>query len=209
MELYTLPVGTLCPSGGSWNNDGITLERTIHKPGMKVPTIFVNSEGYFIKCSKISGCGKTHNLKEFNKDIEEEVMHETKKPGRPKAPTETITQLHTSKETLWNAANRIAKCYEDLMDDTSMKKKVDIPDWKKEDMWIKANGELSEVSCPCCKLRSITKDSFSAGHIVPESRDGSNQLDNFLPICIPCNSRCGTHHLYWFAWNTYGRILWI
>jgi len=230
----SLVSSTKCPSGGFYmDKNGKEKERTIGKSGRKT---FRSVNGItFISCSKETGCGYSHTKDDFanitiippiqaqdDKELEDvqaqvqstELSEETpeeqnkKKVGRPKAPEATIVQLYTSKETMRNAANRIADAFEELMNDKTAKKKVDIPEWKRSEIWINYNNFLSSIMCPCCNLRVITKESFSAGHIIPESRNGPSQIDNFIPICIPCNTRCGTHHLYWFAWHVYGRILW-
>jgi 5-methylcytosine-specific restriction endonuclease McrA len=90
----------------------------------------------------------------------------------------------------------------------SRKKKEEFTDWHKDDIWEKHNGTCERVKCPVCSRREISSDSFSAGHIFPESMGGLMCLENIIPICKGCNSRMGSNHLYWFAWHYYGKILW-
>jgi hypothetical protein len=54
----------------------------------------------------------------------------------------------------------------------------------------------------------ISPESFSAGHILPESKGGIMSLENIMAICPECNSQMGSRHLYWFAWHYYGKVMW-
>ncbi|NBQ16636.1 MAG: hypothetical protein EBU31_18960 [Proteobacteria bacterium] len=58
-----------------------------------------------------------------------------------------------------------------------------------------------------CSLNIISVDSFSAGHILAESKGGMMCSENIIPICPECNSGMGVRHLYWFAWHFHGKAL--
>jgi 5-methylcytosine-specific restriction endonuclease McrA len=100
----------------------------------------------------------------------------------------------------------MARTFEDLCPPLtySAKPKKKIKPWNRDDIWLEHNGpELEKVKCPCCNIRIISRNSFSAGHIQAESRGGSSQIDNIIPICDECNGRMGSTHMYWFSWDTY------
>ena len=87
------------------------------------------------------------------------------------------------------------------------KKKEVFPDWFKSRIWRKFNA-LEKVLCPVCSDSIIGPDSFSAGHILPESKGGMMCLENIMPICGHCNVQMGAKHLYWFSWHYYGKVMW-
>jgi len=51
--------------------------------------------------------------------------------------------------------------------------------------------DLVENICPCCNKEFDLND-FTADHIVPISRGGSDYIDNIQPLCLPCNMSKGT-----------------
>lgn len=150
---------------------------------------------------------------EVSDDIIECSSMPVRSPGRPKKPINrdaTIVKLYELMATSKKANDEIAQCFEDLMDhrtNTQVKKK-DIPEWLRLDVWQTQFENRLDAKCPCCSQRDISKDSFSTGHIIPESCGGSMSLNNLMAICKECNTRMGTHHLYWFAWRYYSKIFW-
>lgn len=121
-------------------------------------------------------------------------------------PVETFNQL---KEQARIANNRVAEQYKTLgrANIKAVKKEV-FTDWFKNSIWRKMNGSLEKIMCPVCSLNLISNESFSAGHILPESKGGMMCIENIMPICPECNSQIGCRHLYWFAWHYYGKVLW-
>ena len=118
---------------------------------------------------------------------------------------------YESKAEAYAAITRLARAYEDLCPSLTYlgKPKKDLKSWFKDDIWLHHNATLKEVKCPCCLSahRIISRDSFSAGHIQAESRGGSSQIHNIIPICKDCNGRMGSSHMYWFAWDRYGTVM--
>jgi hypothetical protein len=136
-----------------------------------------------------------------------------KKAKKYKAPInikEVVQDQYESKAEAHAAINKMARTFEDLCPPLiySAKPKKRLKQWNRDDIWLYHNGpHLEKVKCPCCQIRVISRDSFSAGHIQAESRGGSSQIDNIIPICDDCNGRMGPTHMYWFSWDTYGIIM--
>jgi len=120
-------------------------------------------------------------------------------------PEQTLYEL---KESGRIANNKIAEKYKNLSSSSQKVKKETFPEWFKSRIWRNHNGSLEKVMCPVCSDSMIGPDSFSSGHILPESRGGMMCLENIMPICCDCNSHMGARHLYWFAWHYYGKVMW-
>lgn len=120
-------------------------------------------------------------------------------------PEESLYEL---KESGRITNNKIAEKYKSISSLQQNKKKEVFQDWFKSRIWRNYNGSLEKVTCPVCSDSMISPDSFSAGHILPESKGGMMCLENIMPICSECNSQMGTRHLYWFAWHYYGKVMW-
>ena len=120
-----------------------------------------------------------------------------------------IVSLSDLKEAARLANNKLAEKYKALESTPSPKgKKEAFPDWFKSQIWRKAHGSIEKAQCPVCSMNVISAESFSAGHILAESKGGMMCSENIIPICPECNSQMGTRHLYWFAWHYYGKVLW-
>ena len=123
--------------------------------------------------------------------------------------SEPATSLYDLKELARLANNKVAEKYKVLDTSSGSKaKKEPVPDWFKSVIWRKTHGSVEKLQCPVCSLNLISADSFSAGHILAESKGGMMCSENIIPICPECNSQMGTRHLYWFAWHFYGKVLW-
>jgi len=147
---------------------------------------------------------------ELPDDILESSSMPVRGPGRPKKPIDAVQVLHEELHRSTLANSRIADSYEALLPLAEKNKtKAKIPPWLKKNIWRKQYSvDIQSALCPVCSLSTITSESFSAGHIVPESKGGSITIDNMMAICEPCNSQMGIHHLYWFAWRYYSHALW-
>jgi hypothetical protein len=123
--------------------------------------------------------------------------------------SEPAISLCELKDSARKANNKVAEKYK-MLDNSSRSKakKEVVPEWFKSSIWRKTHGPLEKVQCPVCSLNLISVDSFSAGHILAESKGGMMCSENIIPICPECNSQMGTRHLYWFAWHYYGKVLW-
>ena len=147
---------------------------------------------------------------ELPNDILESSSMPVRGPGRPKKPIDAVQVLYDELHRSTQANNKIADCWETLLPLAEKNTtKAKIPPWFKKNIWRKQySADIQSALCPVCSLSTITLESFSAGHIVPESKGGSITIDNIMAICEPCNSQMGTHHLYWFAWRYYSHALW-
>ena len=70
-------------------------------------------------------------------------------------------------------------------------KKEKIPATLKNILWHKYFETSLTGICQCCKVESISKAIFDAGHIISEKNGGKVVLDNLKPICKLCNSSMG------------------
>lgn len=68
------------------------------------------------------------------------------------------------------------------------KHKATIPKALREQVWIHYIGTKFESKCPIkwCK-NTISVFDFEVGHNIPESKGGSLEIKNLLPICARCN----------------------
>jgi len=121
---------------------------------------------------------------------------------------EPVSSLEDLKESARLANNKLAEGFKRLKSSNSVQKKEPFPEWFKSQIWRKTHGSLEKIQCPVCSLNIISAESFSAGHILAESKGGMMCSENIMPICSECNSQMGARHLYWFAWHYYGKVLW-
>jgi len=123
--------------------------------------------------------------------------------------SEPVISLCELKELARQTNNKVAEKYKTLDTSSGSKsKKEPVPEWFKNTIWRKAYGPIEKAQCPVCSMNVISVESFSAGHILAESKGGMMCSENIIPICPECNSQMGTRHLYWFAWHYYGKVLW-
>jgi hypothetical protein len=160
---------------------------------MNISVILSHNSVTYIECPVVP-----INLLELEEEIPEKQLITASEPEQ---------SLYELKENGRYANNKIAEKYKTLSSSQSVKKKP-FPDWFKSRLWRKFNGSLEKVICPICSESLIEANSFSAGHILPESKGGMMCLENIMPICGDCNSQMGARHLYWFSWHYYGKVMW-
>ena len=70
-------------------------------------------------------------------------------------------------------------------------KKEKIPATLKNILWHKYFDTSLTGVCQCCKVETISKAIFDAGHVISEKNGGQVILENLKPICKLCNSSMG------------------
>lgn len=64
-----------------------------------------------------------------------------------------------------------------------------------------------QTLCFCCKINTIDPYDWGCGHIVAESRGGSNDIENLRPICRHCNGDMGVENMREFALRMYNNVI--
>ncbi len=78
-------------------------------------------------------------------------------------------------------------------------RKTPISHLMKKKVWEMYIGlSKGDDKCKICNIHTIYQMSFSCGHIIPESHNGSTTIDNLRPICVSCNSSMGTKDMRTF-----------
>ena len=76
-------------------------------------------------------------------------------------------------------------------------RKQTIPGALREQVWIGHMGRVFEGKCktPWCSNK-ITVYDFQVGHDIPESKGGTLDLENLVPLCAKCNLSCGDRYTF-------------
>ena len=92
-------------------------------------------------------------------------------------------------------ASVIVHAEEDGAGPATPTRRAPIPRAVREQLWIAQNGRVFEAKCAVrwCK-NVVTVFDFEAGHNVPASRGGSNDLANLRVICGNCNRSMGARY---------------
>lgn len=86
-------------------------------------------------------------------------------------------------------------------------KKKPIPHTVKIKCWNHQVSELvPKTKCLCCNNVDITQHNFHCGHIIAESKGGTCDITNLLPVCNVCNYSMGSMNMNEFK-EMYGLSL--
>lgn len=114
--------------------------------------------------------------------------------------------LFNSEEYIFDWVKNIIKneSGEEIIAKRKTRKKKNIPKVLKDQVWDKYIGEtIGKAKCLCCKNNNITQKNFDAGHIIAESKNGKNAIENLRPICKQCNLSMGNKNMYDFIKEYY------
>ncbi len=79
-------------------------------------------------------------------------------------------------------------------------RKKAIPKPIKDKVWNTWIGvTVGQTKCPLCSDSLISQSNFHCGHVIAESRGGSNTCDNLRPICATCNLSMTNNNLFEYA----------
>ena len=79
-------------------------------------------------------------------------------------------------------------------------RKKTIPKTVKDKVWNTWIGvTVGQIKCPMCSDSLISQSNFHCGHVVAESRGGSNTCENLRPICATCNLSMSNNNLFEYA----------
>ena len=82
-------------------------------------------------------------------------------------------------------------------------KRSSIPKARRDELWIKYFGTSYNGRCLICDKEFKIVDNWEAGHVVPSSKGGSDNLDNLRPICRDCNRSMGCMNMITWAEHHY------
>ena len=75
--------------------------------------------------------------------------------------------------------------------------KKKIPKAIREQLWIQKVGKKFETKCKTTWCRNkINVFDYQAGHDIPESKGGTAELTNLIPICSRCNLSMGNQFTF-------------
>ena len=92
---------------------------------------------------------------------------------------------------------------------TPIKRRKAIPKAVREQIWLRDFGKEFEGKCstPWCS-NIITAWDFQAGHNIPDSKGGSINPSNLVPICSRCNLSMSNKFTFdeWAAMGSYIKV---
>lgn len=89
------------------------------------------------------------------------------------------------------------------LDISVIKRKKTITKGIKESVWRRKYNTQFNGLCCICNQRTIERDNFECGHIVPESKGGSSEIYNLIPICQKCNKFMSNGNMIEYVNNIY------
>lgn len=87
------------------------------------------------------------------------------------------------------------------------RKKKQIPQTLRFDVWVDYQGDRFYGKCFCCRC-PISVKNFHAGHIISEELGGTTTQDNLRPICENCNHSMKTRNMFEFKRAHYPETCW-
>ena len=87
------------------------------------------------------------------------------------------------------------------------RKRRNIPQQIRGEIWIKYNGDTHYGKCYCCKKEIYELSAWHAGHVIASENGGNDSAENLRPICPACNLAMGTENLYHFMKRCYPQNL--
>ena len=93
-----------------------------------------------------------------------------------------------------------------MLDRDMAYKKKRIPKAVREAVWVKHVGKRFQHKCLThwCP-NTMTVFDFQTSHNIPESKGGSNEIDNLFPLCGRCNLSMGSQYTY-ESWSSIFKI---
>lgn len=85
------------------------------------------------------------------------------------------------------------------------KSKYRAPTGQRKFLWERDYGNFLKKECICCLFNIISWDTAECGHIIAESKGGTNDGTNLRMICAYCNREMQTQNMDEFVRNVYGR----
>lgn len=79
-----------------------------------------------------------------------------------------------------------------------MKKRKTLPKTIRSHVWQKVFQSNLNGACTCCN-RLITYDTFECGHVISVKNNGTDTIENLVPICGLCNKSMGSHNMIDFC----------
>lgn len=60
-------------------------------------------------------------------------------------------------------------------------------------IWNRYFNDKVKSICSCCEIGKISIFNFNIGHLVPISKDGTDDIENLIPLCHHCYSNVGDY----------------
>jgi len=85
------------------------------------------------------------------------------------------------------------------LEDIQVKKKRKVlPKTIRLQVWTKYYPNSMQGYCKCCK-KEIDFSNYNAGHIISIKNNGTDSIENLIPICFSCNNSCGGENMVDFC----------
>lgn len=91
----------------------------------------------------------------------------------------------------------------ELVEHPEKTKRKPIPKKIRGEVWTKHFGDSTNGFCYCCKTPLNCFEDWHAGHIIAQSRGGTDTADNLRPVCGSCNLSMGSESMDEFKARCY------